>query len=116
MTDRESVVYDRGDVVFGADPFRRGESGRPWLVVSNHETKPFHGDQYITLPLTTRSWLDGLISAPEERWVRGGVPRESRIVPWGVQSLDHEDTEFWQGTLERAVVGDAVTALTDYLD
>jgi hypothetical protein len=34
--------------------------------------------------------MDDLIDIPEERWLRGGTPDESRIVPWGVQSIDHE--------------------------
>ena len=67
------------------------------------------------MTLTTKRWMDGLIEIPEGRWVRGGTPDESRIVPWGVQSIDHDDVDFWQGRLERGIVDEAVAALTEEL-
>ena len=39
------------------------------------------------------------------------MPDESRIVPWNVQSTDHEDIDLWQGQLDSDTVDDAVTAL-----
>ena len=59
--------------------------------------------------------MDGLIAIPEESWLRGGTPDESRIVPWGVQSIDHEDINFWQGRLAGDIVNEAVTALSEEL-
>jgi len=98
VNDDETLpTFERGDVVYGDDPFKRGENARPWLVVSNHEGRPFHGEQYIALTLTTKAWMDGLIPISEQGWIRGGTPDESRIVPWGVQSLSHNDIDFWQG-------------------
>jgi mRNA-degrading endonuclease toxin of MazEF toxin-antitoxin module len=104
-------IYERGDVVFGADPFNAGNDGRPWLVVSNHEGRPFHGEQYLALTLTTRSWLDGLVSLPETAWVSGGTPADSRVVPWGVQSISAADIDRWQGRLTNAAVEKAIDAL-----
>lgn len=47
MTDSDTnTVYEPGDVVYGMDPFKGAGAARPWLVVSNHEGRPFHGDQY----------------------------------------------------------------------
>lgn len=115
MTDEESLIFERGDVVYGADPFKGEEDARPWLILSNHEGRPFHGEQYIAVTLTTKSWLDGLIAIPEKSWLRGGTPEESRVVTWGVQSIDHEDIDFWQGRLDRELVGQAVAALVDEL-
>ena len=92
-------IYNPGDVVYGSDPFKGEDGARPWLVLSNHEDRSFHGEQYIALTLTTRSWMNDLIEIPDEAWLRGGTPRRSRIVPWGVQSLDAGDIERWQGTL-----------------
>ena len=116
MTDEEGApVFERGDVVFGDDPFKGEDAARPWLVLSNHEGRPFHGEQYITLTLTTKSWMDGLVKVPEESWLRGGTPEKSRIVPWGVQSIDHEDIDFWQGRLETELVDKAVAALVEEL-
>jgi len=77
----DSPIFERGDVVYGDDPFKGEEDARPWLILSNHEGRPFHGEQYIALTLTTKSWMDGLIDISEESWLRGGTPDESRIVP-----------------------------------
>lgn len=116
MTDEEAaLVFERGDVVYGDDPFDREHAGRPWLVLSNHDGRPFHGEQYIVLTLTTKSWMDGLVDIPEESWLRGGTPAESRIVPWGVQSIDHEDIDFWQGHMESGPVDEAVATLIEEL-
>jgi len=59
--------------------------------------------------------MDGLIDIPGESWLRGGTPDESRIVPWGVQSIDCEDIDFWQGRLDSALVDEAVAALVEEL-
>ena len=113
MTETDTPIFERGDVVFGDDPFKTGESGRPWLILSNHESRPFHGEQYIAVTLTSKSWMDGLVAIPEASWLRGGTPVESRIVPWGVQSIGREDIEFWQGRLHGDIVDTAAEALAD---
>ena len=87
MTDEETPILERGDVVYGDDPFKGDKAARPWLFLSNHEGRPFHGDQYIALTLTSKSWMDGFIDIPRESWLHAGTPDESRIVPWGVQSI-----------------------------
>ena len=115
MSDEETVIFERGDVVYGADPFNGEKAARPWLILSNHIDRPFHGEQYIALTLTTKSWMDGLIELPEESWRRGGTPEESRIVPWAVQSIAHEDLDFWQGRLDGDVVDQAVASLVEEL-
>lgn len=66
MTVDETPVYEPGDVIYGADPYKGEQAARPWLVISNHEGKPFHGEQYIALSLTTRTWMDGLIDIDED--------------------------------------------------
>lgn len=115
MTDGDAPIYEPGDVVYGDDPFKGEEEARPWLIISNHDTRPFYGEQYIALTLTTKSWLDGLIEIATEDWLRGGTPTESRIVPWGVQSLESEDIDFWQGRLDRSLLEDSIEALIDEL-
>lgn len=115
MTEEDTAIFVRGDVVYGDDPFKGTEDARPWLVVANHEGRPFHGQQYVALTLTSRSWMDGLIEIPEDSWLRGGTPEESRIVPWGVQSIARQDVDFWQGRLQRDIVDEAVTRLVDEL-
>ena len=64
------LFYERGDVVYGDDPFKREEDARPWVIVSNPGGNPFHGEQYIALTLTTKCWMDGLIEIPETAWIR----------------------------------------------
>jgi mRNA-degrading endonuclease toxin of MazEF toxin-antitoxin module len=116
VTDNDAnPIFERGDVVYGDDPFKGKEDARPWLILSNHEGRPFHGEQYIALTLTSRSWMGDLIEIPEEGWLRGGTPDESRIVPWGVQSISHEDIDFWQGRLAAELVDKASTVLADEL-
>ena len=115
MTETNTPIYERADVVYGADPFDRENAARPWVIVSNHEDKPFHGEQYIALTLTTRSWIDGLVEIPETAWIRGGTPKQSRIVPWGIQSIAADDIDFWQGTIESRILDEAISALLDDL-
>jgi len=59
--------------------------------------------------------MGGLVAIPDESWLRGGTPDESRIIPWGVQSIDHEDIDFWQGCLAEGLVGETVAALVEEL-
>lgn len=59
--------------------------------------------------------MDGLIDIPRESWLRGGVPDVSRIVPWGVQSIDHGDIDFWQGRLDSDLVDEAVAEFIEEL-
>jgi mRNA-degrading endonuclease toxin of MazEF toxin-antitoxin module len=115
VTDEGTPIFERGDVVYGDDPFKGEKDARPWLILSNHEGRPFYGEQYIAVTLTSKSWMDGLIAIPEESWLRGGTPDESRIVPWGVQSIDHEDIDFWQGCLAGDLVEETVAALAEEL-
>ncbi|MCD2202371.1 type II toxin-antitoxin system PemK/MazF family toxin [Halobacterium sp. KA-6] len=114
MSDEEPTpIFEPGDVVYGVDPFDGAKQARPWLVLSNHEDRPFHGEQYIVVTLTTKSWMDGLLEIPDDDWIRGGTPEQSRIVPWGVQSLSSDDIAFWQGRLRQRLVDDAVASLVD---
>ncbi len=115
MTDEQTRIFERGDVVYGDDPFKGEEDARPWLILSNHDGRPFHGDQYIAVTLTTKSYMNGLIQVPDESWLRGGTPDQSRIVPWGVQSIDRDDIDFWQGRLDSDLVDEAVTSLVEEL-
>ena len=39
---------------------------------------------------------------------------ESRIFPWGVQSIGHEDIAFWHGRLAGELVDTATTLSTNY--
>jgi hypothetical protein len=58
VTDEGAPVFERGDIVYGNDPFKGDEDARPWLIVSNHEERAFHGEQYIALALLKPSEPD----------------------------------------------------------
>lgn len=109
MTGDSQPIFERGDVVYGDDPFKTDEAARPWLVVSNHEGRPFHGEQYLALTLPTRSWMDGLVEIPEQAWIRGGTPVTSR--PVGRSATHAGRHHRWQGRLRDDIVDQAVDAL-----
>ena len=36
MTDENAIpIFERGDVVYGDDPFKSEDDARPWLILSN---------------------------------------------------------------------------------
>jgi len=111
----DDPIYEPTDVVYGADPFKGDGAARPWLVVSNFPERPFHGDQYLALTLTTKSWMDGLVELQSDDWVHGGTPEQSRVVPWGVQSIGAEHVDRWQGRIAREPFDRAVDALVEEL-
>lgn len=107
---------DRGDVVVATDPFRDDETaGRPFLVVGDGET-PFHGEQYIALSLTTRTWHDERIPLEDEHWLEGGAPESSSVMPWSVNSIRNEWIDYRQGALREDVVERAVSQLVAYVE
>ncbi|AGB33343.1 hypothetical protein C488_17331 [Natrinema pellirubrum DSM 15624] len=105
---------ERCDVVIAVDPFRGDSSGRPFLIVGSEET-PFHGEQYIALSLTTRTWYDERLPLNEGDWDDGGAPRSSSIMPWSVNSIDADLIERYQGRLGTDVVDEATTRLVEYV-
>jgi hypothetical protein len=34
VTEKERPIFERGDVVYGDDPFKGEEDARPWLILS----------------------------------------------------------------------------------
>ncbi|WP_132057674.1 type II toxin-antitoxin system PemK/MazF family toxin [Halorussus amylolyticus] len=108
--------YDRGDVVYGEDPFDNGTDARPWLLVSD-DSHPFYGGQYIALTLTSKSWYDEGFELRDEHWLRGGMPENSKVVTWGHASPAHDDLDHdrWQGTLKAEAVDACVERAVDYM-
>lgn len=101
------MSIERGTVVYADDSFRAEERGRPWVVI-NSPAMPFHGEQYVALTLSTKTWHDGRIPIVREDIVTGNLPRESAILPWAVGSIDAESVESVLGQLDGNVVDDAV--------
>jgi len=67
------MSYQRGDVVWGPDPFKSGESPRPWLILNN-DSHPFGDEEYMTVTLTTTPHSNG-IPLEDTDWKTGGMPR-----------------------------------------
>lgn len=76
----------RGAIVYGEDPFKDASSGRPWLIINTPEM-PFHGEQYIALTLSTRTWHDERLPLDTDDLLEGGLPQESAVLAWAVASL-----------------------------
>lgn len=60
--------------------------------------------------------MEGLIELKPSDWQRGGMPRDSHVVPWSVQSISTEDIDDWQGRLDSAVVREAIASLVAELE
>ena len=106
--------FDRGTIVYAADPFKDADSGRPWVIISTSEM-PFQGEQYIVLTLSTKTWYEERIPIANDDLTEGGLPEESSILPWAVLSLDPNEIDRKLGTLHEDVVDDAAVALVSYL-
>lgn len=107
------MSFDRGTIVYADDPFRDDDSGRPWVIINTAEI-PFHGDQYIALALTTKTWYDERLPIDEDDLIDGGLPKTGSILPWAVGALGPDEIDRELGTLADAVVDAAVTDLTSY--
>lgn len=106
------MTFERGDVVWDADPWNDRDAPRPWLVVSGPE-HPFHGEQYVALTLTTKTYHDGTVPIARDDWIEGGAPERSFVVPWGVASPKDADLndDRYVGHLSASVVDEAADLL-----
>lgn len=106
IRDEEGRIsrFERGDVVWGIDPFNRDFDGaeqggatdgsdgiapRPWLVLST-DAVPFHPEQYLCVSLTSRTWHDETIPILASDWAVGGAPAATSVMPWSVAAIKHE--------------------------
>jgi len=108
------VSYQRGDVVWGPDPFKSGENPRPWLILNN-DAHPFGGEEYLTVTLTTTPHDEG-IEITDDDWVEGGMPRRSFASPWAVMSPKDAAIVRRQGRLQEGFVREAAEELWTYLE
>lgn len=109
-----NVEYERGDVVEAGDPFDEEKPSRPFVIV-NTPAHPFHGEQYIALTLTTRTWYEETIPIADEDFVDGHLPKESFIVPWGISSPQRADIRTYLGRLSTERVDSAVEKSLKYV-
>ncbi|MFC7131100.1 hypothetical protein [Haloferax chudinovii] len=108
------MTHQRGDVVWGPDPFKSGESPRPWLIL-NTDTHPFGDEQYTTVTLTTTPH-DETIPIAEDDWVDGGIPRQSYASPWAVASPKHAAVLRRQERLTESFVQFVIEGMQTYLE
>ena len=108
------MSYQRGDVIWGPDPFKSGESPRPWLILNN-DAHPFGGEEYITVTLTTTPH-DGTIPIDGGDWIEGGMPCQSYAWPWSVASPKHAAIVRRQGRLKESFVQTVIDAMQTYLE
>ena len=108
------MSYRRGDVVWGPDPFKSGESPRPWLILNN-DAHPFGDEEYMTVTLTTTPH-DATVPIEASDWVEGGTPRQSYASPWSVASPKHDALVRRQGRLAESFVRTVVDAMGAYLE
>lgn len=108
------MSFPRGTIVYGEDPFNDAGSGRPWLLINTPEM-PFHGEQYIALTLSTRTWYDERLPLATDDLLEGGLPEESAVLPWAVASLSPDGIERKLGRATKDVVAEAVATLISYV-
>ena len=108
------MSYQRGDVVWGPDPFKSVENPRPWLILNN-DRHPFSDEEYMTVTLTTTAHNAG-IPIDDADWIEGGMPRQSYTSPWTVASPKHAALVRRQGRLTESFVQRVVAAVESYLE
>ncbi|MDZ7730795.1 MAG: hypothetical protein U5K37_07585 [Natrialbaceae archaeon] len=58
---------------------------------------PFHGEQYILLTLSSKTWHDDRLPIEDTDLLEGMLPQESSILPWAVTSIgDSEITRSYR--------------------
>lgn len=108
------MSYQRGDVVWGPDPFKSGENPRPWLILNN-DAHPFGKEEYMTITLTTTPH-DATIPIEAADWVEGGMPKQSYASPWAVASPKHAAIVRRQGRLQEDFVQSVIETMQMYLE
>jgi mRNA interferase MazF len=99
----------RGDVLWATDPFRDGDAGRPWLVVSNEST-PYQGDQFVCLALTSKGYHGDAVPVRSD----DALPSESYA--WSVRTVESDDIARQVGSVREGTVSEAVARLTTYVE
>ncbi|WP_339102625.1 type II toxin-antitoxin system PemK/MazF family toxin [Haloterrigena salinisoli] len=108
------MTYERGSIVFADDPFKGDDASRPWLIIGTDET-PFHGEQYIALTLSTKTWYDERVPIDDDDLVDGGLPKSSSILPWAVASVEATRIDRELGVLAEGIVDEVTEQLGSYI-
>lgn len=82
------MPYSQGSVVIASDPFKSGD--RPFVIVSNRE-RPFQGDAYTVVVMTTTDRRNNISLVPDSDVVEGMLNRRSYANPWALHILQHKE-------------------------
>lgn len=112
MTD--TTRFNKGDVFWAPDPFRRGSNPRLWLVLAA-SSLPYPGEEYICTALTTsdlpRNYELG------DDWVSGKDPsKTSYCSPWVVATIKHDAVVNPQGQVTESFANEMIAECKRYLD
>lgn len=102
--------FRRGDVVWHPAPFKPPPKERPFLVLSDHESHPFHGTEYAVVGLT-RTSRPRAIRVDDQSWDLGNPGSDSFASSWYVFTLKHADITRPKGALTREATGEVATAV-----
>lgn len=107
------MTYNRGDVIWGPEPFKPAVKPRPWVIISN-ENHPFHGEEYLAVTLTTTKRPEAL-EIIESHWIEGSAPRKSYAAPWVVITIKHKDIKEKIGKLDLDFLDKIIKNLESYI-
>lgn len=99
----------RGDVVWHPAPFKPPPRERPFLVLSDEGTHPFHGAEYAVVGLTT-SARPPAIRLDNRVWSTG-APGDSFASPWYLFTIKHDDINRPKGALNQDATDAVATAV-----
>lgn len=107
MTDEP---YRRGDVVWHPAPFKPEPKERPFVVLSDDESHPFHGAEYAVVGLT-RTNRPPAIRLDAGGWRLGGPGSDSYASPWYLFTIKHRDVIRPKGSLTQEATNAIATAV-----
>ena len=105
---------ERGDVVFGPDPFKLGDDPRPWLILSV-DSMPLPGE-FLCAGLTSTEYSVNY-EIRTEHWSEGGQPpdEESYCSPWVLGTIKSGQIRSLHGTLTDEFTDKITRDALDYL-
>ncbi|SEP26719.1 PemK-like, MazF-like toxin of type II toxin-antitoxin system [Halogranum amylolyticum] len=109
------MLLEQGAIIWAVDPFKDNGEGRPWLVIGNSEA-PFHGEQYICLALTSKTYHDEALPLREDDYDDAPLSMQSHIMPWSVATIERKDIERYVTAVGRHPLEKALERLGRYID
>jgi hypothetical protein len=105
------VTHPRGTVVVATDPFGQTPR-RPYLVLSDDD-RPFAGEQYIALGISTKEYDE---SFPiEGSFERGELSRPSFVSPWAAVPLSATNVDRSVARLTPSFTDECSDRLVEYV-